>query len=45
MDGISQENQLRISQHQEMQKNYELRVKAEKYPIPTNWLMVRARLR
>ena len=34
-----------ISQHQQMQKNYELRQKAEKYAVPTNDLIVKARLR
>lgn len=43
--GISQDNQRIIDQHEEMRQNYELRQKADKYPVPTNDLLVKARLR
>ena len=42
---ISQQNKAVINQHEEMKRNYELRQKAEKFVVPTNDLVVKARLR
>lgn len=42
---ISSQNKAVINQHEEMKRNYELGLKADKFAIPTNDLVVKARLR